>query len=254
MKFCVIIPARIASTRLKNKPLVPIHDRPMIEYVIEAASQSDADAVFVTTDNFRIARIADGFDGVSAIMTKYAPNGTHRVMTALSKINDEFDVVVNLQCDEPTIDPNDINKVAKLAYLKKEIATVTSPLFSKRDLLDRNCVKTFIGESELEELPGRNTIMMFTRSPLYNYLPYSEWPRVNTDFINWRKHVGVYAFHSSVIPKVKRLCLTNSDNPESLEQQIWLECGLNIHPILTYKDYIGVDTPEDLHHVNQSNI
>tara|TARA_R100001460_G_scaffold25459_6_gene51221 strand:- start:1601 stop:2365 length:765 start_codon:yes stop_codon:yes gene_type:complete len=254
MRFCVIIPARIASTRLKNKPLAKIHGSPMIAHVVKAASQSDADAVFVTTDDNKISEIANTFDGVSVIMTKYASNGTHRVMTAYNEINDEFDVVVNLQCDEPFIDPNDINKVAKLAYVKKEIATITSPLFTKRDLLDRNCVKTFVGESELEELPGRNTILMFTRSPLYNYLPYTVYPRVYTDFINWRKHIGVYAFHSSVVPKVRRLCLTNTDNPESLEQQIWLECGLNIHPLLTYKDYIGIDTPEDLHHVNKSNI
>ena len=230
MKSVIIIPARWDSTRLPGKPLADINGKPMIQWVYEACKKSDVDDVFVATDSVKVYDNVIQFGG-SAIMTGVCKTGTERVIEAVDKLLEEYEFIINVQGDEPTINPNDINAI--LSLLKKEpqsVATLVSKI-SKGERSDRNVVKAFTQGHQ---------IVMFTRSPLYSDSPY------------FFRHLGTYGFSNVTLNKIKQLTSeSENEKAESLEQLRWGDHGIGFTYAVASGGYKGVDTQKDLDRVRE---
>lgn len=225
MKSVIIIPARLDSTRLPGKPLADINGKPMIQWVYEACKKSDVEDVFVTTDSVKVYDNVIQFGG-SAIMTGVCKTGTERVIEAVDKLLSEYEFIINVQGDEPTINPNDINAILRL--LKKEpqsVATLVSKI-SEEERSDRNVVKAFTQGHQ---------IVMFTRSPLYSDSPY------------FFRHLGTYGFSNVTLNKIKQLTSeSKNEKAESLEQLRWADSNISFTCSITESSFKGIDTPDDL--------
>ena len=222
-KTVIIIPARWGSTRLPGKPLIPILDKPMIQWVYEECKKSNADEVYVATDDQRIHRKVIAFGGKS-ILTGECHTGTDRILEASKGLS--FDILVNIQGDEPGLKYREINGLINLAKNNPDkIATLSAPL-SDSEMTNRNVVKLIDNGKE---------IIMFTRSTLY----------AKTIHIN--KHIGVYAFPKQVLSKIEKLkAQTPNELAESLEQLRWADAGVKFACGYVLHKVKGVDTPEDL--------
>lgn len=233
--FGIIVPARYASTRFPGKPLALIGGKPMIIHTVESALKCEPTmGVAVATDDDRIAQAVFENLGnkVQVIMTDpNLPSGTDRCAEALNQLNWECDVVVNLQGDEPFIQTQQVLKlVHAFNQLDTDIATLKKA-FSKTDALgDPNKVKV------LSNLDG--TALYFSRS----VIPYN---RGGLDYTYYR-HIGMYAYRSSVLKTLQYLPSTLLEQTESLEQLRWLDHGLKIKVIETEYESPSVDTPDDL--------
>lgn len=225
MKSVIIIPARLDSTRLPGKPLADINGKPMIQWVYEACKKSDVEDVFVATDSVKVYDNVIQFGG-SAIMTGVCKTGTERVIEAVDKLLSEYEFIINVQGDEPTINPNDINAI--LSLLKKEpqsVATLVSKI-SKVERSDRNVVKAFTQGHQ---------IVMFTRSPLYSDSPY------------FFRHLGTYGFSNVTLNKIKQLTSeSENEKAESLEQLRWTDSNISFTYSITESSFKGIDTSDDL--------
>jgi len=231
MKIAVGIPARMGSTRFPGKPLALLAGRPMIAHVIEKALAAGLGEVFVATDDVRIAQIAEQA-GVRACMTRADhPNGSNRLAEAVMDM--DCDIVVNVQGDEPLIDPAAIRAVVEPfrhdAYLP--MATLAHPLRAEGDLHDPNVVKL------VSNAKGR--AMYFSRAPI----PY---PRATSAGNTALQHVGLYAYRKEFLLIYPQLSACESEEVEQLEQLRVLHHGYDI--AVTVGDFhcIGVDTPADL--------
>jgi 3-deoxy-manno-octulosonate cytidylyltransferase (CMP-KDO synthetase) len=221
-----IIPARWASTRLPGKPLADINGKPMIQRVYEAVEKSNVDEVLVATDDKRIFEVVSKFGNV--LMT--SPNhqtGTDRVLEAYQMFKNRYEYVINVQGDEPMINPDDINSlIYNLKKDKWKIATLVGHL-EESQRKDRNTVKAF---AEMGE------IMMFTRSPLFG----------NPKF--FFRHIGVYGFSRLITEKIDKNVMIETTNEivESLEQIRWGDNGIKFSYAITPGRYKGIDTQKDL--------
>lgn len=229
MKIAVGIPARMGSTRFPGKPLALLAGRPMIAHVIEKALAAGLGEVFVATDDARIAEIARQA-GVRACMTRADhPNGSNRLAEAVMEM--DCDIVINVQGDEPLIDPAAIRAVVEPfssdAFLP--MATLAHPLRQDSDLHDPNVVKLVAN--------ARGRAMYFSRAPI----PY---PRSGA--AKALQHVGLYAYRKEFLLIYPQLSACESGQTEQLEQLRVLYHGYDI--AVTVGDFhcIGVDTPADL--------
>ena len=240
MKVFGIIPARYASTRFPGKPLVQIGGRSMVEWVYRRASQA-FDTVAVATDDERIAADVQRFGGRAVMTSPDHQSGTDRCAEALALMQDETgtiaDVVVNVQGDEPFVDPELLSRLAAcFSDESTQIATVVKPFDTTADLLNPNNVKAVMNAT------GR--AVYFSRSPI----PYirgfaqDEWLRQHTFF--W--HLGLYAFRADILKRLTQLPPSPLEIAESLEQNRWIENGYHIRIIQTSGESIAVDTPDDL--------
>jgi 3-deoxy-manno-octulosonate cytidylyltransferase (CMP-KDO synthetase) len=244
--FHVVIPARLAATRLPGKPLLPIHGRPLIQWVWECACASGAASVIVATDDERIRAAASGF-GADCVLTSAAHvSGTDRI-AEVARVRGfaGTDIVVNLQGDEPLMPPAVIKELA--ACLRErpliDIATAVAPIQSLAEFLDPNCVKA------LRALDGR--ALYFSRAPV-------PWPRDRTEQgrpaafdAAWR-HIGIYAYRTRSLLEFAVRPPTPLELCEKLEQLRALETGMSIHLLqLAEAPATGVDTPQDLERVRQ---
>lgn len=222
-KVIIIIPARWGSTRLPGKPLIPILDKPMIQWVYEECKKSYADEVYVSTDDERIHRKVISFGGKS-IMTGDCHTGTDRIIEASNGLS--FDILLNIQGDEPAITYKEINTLIHLAKNNlNSVSTLSSPL-QESELINRNVVK-LVKESK--------NVVMFTRSPLY----------VNSPQIG--KHIGVYAFPKEILNKIAKLKRQSPNEiAESLEQLRWADAGVSFSCADILHKVKGVDTFEDI--------
>ena len=239
MRVVAIIPARYSSTRLPAKPLQKLGRKSIIEWVYEAVSGAVTD-VYVATDDERIAQEVARFGGRAIMTSTSLRSGTDRCAEALDKIEARYDVVINVQGDEPFIRREHIETLlACFKHADTEIATLAKP-FTEEDgidsLLNPNNVKVVVGDA------GR--ALYFSRSPI----PYlrdvraEEWLNDHT----YLKHLGIYAFRASVLRAVTRLESTPLERAERLEQLRWLEHGYRITVAETEYASIGIDTAEDL--------
>jgi len=230
MKGVIIIPARWDSTRFKGKPLADINGKPMIRWVYESCKKSKVKDVFVATDSIKIYDNVIQFGG-SAIMTGVCRTGTERVINAISNLKYNYDFIINVQGDEPTINYNDINLLVDLILKHpNSVSTLVSKL-SDEERTDRNTVKAYI---------NKFNISMFTRSPLY----YSD--------NNFFRHIGMYGFSTEVLNKIKLLINeSKNENAENLEQLRWADAGISFTYALTNSSFKGVDTEEDLNKVKE---
>lgn len=239
LRFVAIIPARYASTRFPGKPLVDIGGKTMIQRVYDQVSKV-LDDVYVATDDKRIFDKVRSFGG-KVIMTSDAHrSGTDRCYEAFTKLEDWFDVVINVQGDEPFIQPEQIEALKNcFADDETQIATLV------KKITDKDGVEVlFNPNSPKVVLDKQNNALYFSRSPI----PYKR----GSDEKNWMaehdyyKHVGVYAYRSEVLSQIVQMPPSKLELAESLEQLRWLENGLKIKAGFTDVETVGIDTPEDL--------
>lgn len=238
-EFIGIIPARYASTRFPGKPLAEIGGVPMVVRVCEQAGKV-LDKVYVATDSQLIADKVREY-GYNAVLTSDRhKTGTDRIAEAVEKIGGEADVVINIQGDEPFVDPGQIRGVMKcFDDPQTDIATLARP-FKKEDgievVMNPNKVKVVFAPNGMA--------LYFSRSPI----PYLR----GVDPENWLEkqdyfvHVGMYAYRKDILKKISALSQTPLELSESLEQLRWLENGYRIKVAKTDSPTIGIDTPEDL--------
>ena len=232
-----IIPARYASTRFPGKPLAIINGFSMIERVYrQVLSCRSVDEVVVATDDQRIFDHVTYFGGKVVMTAETHPSGTDRLGEALQLLADEglnFDIAVNIQGDEPYIQPGQIEKVISLFNNPEtEIATLIKKIEAPDELFNPNVVKVLTGIS--------GQALMFSRHPIpyFRGLPENEWIH---NHVYW-KHIGIYAYTTKMLQQLIRL----SPAPPEIEQLRWLWNGYRIYTETTDFETVGIDTPEDL--------
>ena len=238
MKFIGIIPARYQSTRFPGKPLAMIKNKPMIQWVYENALNA-LDNVFVATDDNRIFESVEAFGGRVVNTLSTHQSGTDRCAEAAEIVAREldFDVVINIQGDEPFIRPEQI-EIIKNCFSDGtvEIATLVKKIESGDELFNPNRPKVVVD--------GQKNALYFSRAPI----PYLRNVEKDNWYLNhnfWA-HIGMYAFRYDILQKLTRLKQTKLEMAESLEQLRWLENGCKIRTAETTYQTIGIDTPEDL--------
>jgi 3-deoxy-manno-octulosonate cytidylyltransferase (CMP-KDO synthetase) len=237
MKIIGIIPSRYASTRFPAKSLAVIKGKSMIQRVYEQARQSSAlNDVIVATDHAEIYDHVKKFGG-SVCMTKPDHvSGTDRCHEALLLQRKKYDYVINIQGDEPFIQPDQIDLLAGKLDGTTEIATLVKSLQSNEQLFNPNVVKVVLSSTM--------GALYFSRSPIPHIrnTPQNEWLNKHKFY----KHIGMYAYRSDVLERLTRLSMSSLEKAESLEQLRWLENGFSIAVAETTTETIGIDTPEDL--------
>ena len=239
MEFAAIIPARYASTRFPAKPLAVLGGKPVIIRVCEQASKVFSH-VFVATDDQRIFDAVREGGFIPVITRQDHKSGTDRCYEAFCKCGVNADVVVNIQGDEPFIQPSQLQTIKSLFDAPDtDIATLVKPFppdtpFEK--LANPNSPKVVVDD--------RWNALYFSRSviPYLRGVPECEWPSRHTYY----KHIGLYAFRSHVLKAVTELSQAPLEKAESLEQLRWLSAGYRIKVGITDVETIGIDTPDDL--------
>lgn len=248
MNFIGIIPARYASTRFPGKPLIEIAGKLMIQRVYEQVSKC-LDEVWVATDDQRIYSAVENFGGKVIMTSSEHKSGTDRVNEAYIKIvekqSKKFDVVINIQGDEPFIHPTQIKSLMGCFDNKDvDIATLIKKIDKQNELFDTNKVKVVKSKIGKALYFSRQTI------PFIRDVEKEEWINKHTFY----KHIGMYAYKSEILNKISKMPLGEIEQCESLEQLRWLENGLNIQTAITEIESIGIDTPEDLEKVRNLKI
>jgi len=235
-KFIGIIPARYQSSRFPGKPLAMIGKKTMIQRVYDQATQA-IDTVYVATDDERIQTAVESFGGKAIMTDANLPNGTVRCLQAAWKCSNNATVIVNIQGDEPFINPQQIKALIKLFENQSvNIATQIKLITDSHDLFNPNIPKVVVNK--------RMEAIYFSRSPipyLRNY-PQNEWLSKHQFF----KHIGLYAYRYDTLKKIAVLPSSPNELAESLEQLRWIDHGYTIQAGITEYETIGIDTPEDL--------
>ncbi len=232
MRVLGIIPARMASTRLPEKPLIDIGGISMIQRVYEQAIKSKVlDKVIVATDHPKIVEHVKRFGGNVQLTSKEHKNGTERCAELIEIIPSSFDVIINIQGDEPFINPSIIDTLATCFNDGEvEIATLAKP-YSNRELIEKaSIVKVVIDTT--------NKALYFSRS----LIPFNREGKT----VDYLKHIGIYAYRSKVLKEISMLEESSLEKIELLEQLRWLENGYLIKVAITEHESISIDTPEDL--------
>ena len=235
MKFLGVIPARYGSTRLEGKPLKNIGGHSMIEWVYKRAQKSNLDKIIVATDDERVFQAVTSFGGEAVMTSKDHQTGTDRIAEVASKY--DYDVIINIQGDEPLIEADMINSLMTPFIQEPELkmATLKHKISSYEEVENPNNVKVICDKNDYA--------IYFSRSPI----PY---PRT-LDLKNYYKHVGIYAYKSNFVVEYSKMQQTPLEKSESLEQLRVLENGYKIKVLETPFKIIGVDTQEDLDLVNK---
>ncbi len=241
MRSIGIIPSRYASTRFPGKPLVDIQGKSMIQRVYEQVSKSRIlSNVIVATDDDRIYDHVVSFGGKVLMTSVDHVVGTTRcneVISQLEKEQDYYDVAINIQGDEPTINHIQIDDVlTRLLDDNAQIATLAKQISSTSDLFDPNVVKVV--------LSTQNRALYFSRQaiPFQRGIEQQYWLE-NT---NYFKHIGLYGYKTEILKKISCMPTSELEGAESLEQLRWLENGVNIFVDITDFESIAIDTPDDL--------
>jgi 3-deoxy-manno-octulosonate cytidylyltransferase (CMP-KDO synthetase) len=241
MKFIGIIPARYQSTRFPGKPLAMIGDKPMIQRVYERAALAlGNDNVAVATDDNRIVDAVKSFGGNVVMTSSEHRSGTDRCREAYELLKSDADVVINIQGDEPFIDPKQIEALKncftddsiKLATLARKF----NPELGFEALFDNNTPK-LVMDNDMFALYFSRSIIPYVR----NY-KWQEWLN-NATFYT---HVGLYGYRAETLKEVTKLPQSSLELAESLEQLRWLQNGYRIKVAITDCPTIGIDTPADL--------
>lgn len=236
MKVIGIIPARYASSRFPGKPLAKLGRKYVIQRVVEQVG-AVLDDVYVATDDERIYNTVTSM-GAKAVMTRSDhQSGTDRIAEALEKIGGNFDVVVNIQGDEPFIRKSQIETVvACFNDADTQIATLGKKFATIEEAKNPNSPKII--------LDNRSYAMYFTRAlvPYIRGKEESQWLNIYP----FLKHIGLYAYRTEVLRKVTKLPQSPLELAEGLEQLRWLQNGYKIKVGLTEVETVGIDTPEDL--------
>lgn len=238
MKILGVIPARYASSRFPGKPLVDIQGKPMIQRVYENVSQSNLfHKVVVATDDSRIENAVKNFGGDVVLTSSLHESGTDRCGEVVNVLNDKFDIVVNIQGDEPMVNPLQLKElIAIFSNTEAQIATLKTLITNTDDVLNPNVVKVVCDKN--------GKALYFSRSTI----PYNR----NNKSLNYYKHIGLYAYKLEVLKQIIELPIGHLESIESLEQLRWLENGYQIFVSESNFKNIGIDTPEDLIELNKN--
>lgn len=238
MKILGVIPARFASTRLEGKPLLMIGDKPMVVHVYQNAIKSKfLNHLVIATDHHQIWEACQSY-GCNVVLTSTQHlSGTDRVIEVSEKFN-EYEVFINIQGDEPFINPQSIDELIQIFFhhSQAEIATLLMKITQSEDLWTDSvvkCVKTLNGRA-----------LYFSRSVipyLRNEKDKNLW-HLKHDY--W-KHIGIYGYTFETLQKIKNLQFSSLEQSESLEQLRWLENGMQIYTAETSFSSLSVDTLED---------
>lgn len=248
MKFIGIIPARYASTRFPGKPLADIKGKPMVQRVYEQASKV-LPVVYVATDDERIYNAVKLFGGNAVMTSAEHKSGTDRCSEAVRKAELEreevYDVVVNIQGDEPFIAPEMLLKVMSCFNdAKTDISTLVKPFNADEDIFNPNSPKVVVGANSFALYFSRSVV------PYLRGVDQKEWHQKHT----YLKHIGLYAYRTKVLHQLTQLPMGTLEVAESLEQLRWLENGYSIKVERTEHQSIGIDTPEDLAKALEQNL
>lgn len=239
LKFIVIIPARYASTRFPAKPLALLGGKPVIERVYEQV-KGVVERVVVATDDERIYQAVEAFGGEVVMTSTEHRSGTDRCWEAYQRVGQEYEVVINVQGDEPFIAHSQLRAI--MACFEDEatdIATLVKP-FAEEDglaaLENPNSPKVV--------LDADSRAIYFSRSviPYLRGVEREQWLKLHTFY----KHIGMYAFRADVLREITALPQSTLEKAESLEQLRWLENGYKIGVGISDVETVGIDTPEDL--------
>jgi len=238
MKILGIIPARYASSRFPGKPLVDMLGQTMIQRVYNQVKKSKRlSQVVVATDDKRIYDHIVSFGGNACMTGENHPSGTDRCYEALEKQNEKFDFAINIQGDEPFIDPNQIDLLCSSLSAYTELATLIQKIATLEQLTSPGEAKVVI--NHLHEA------IYFSRSPIpfVQKAEQKDWLNKTTFY----RHVGLYAYRSDILEKITLLSPSLLEKAESLEQLRWIENGFKIKTVETeMEESICIDTPEDL--------
>ena len=238
-KVVVVIPARYGSTRLPGKPLVQLAGKPMIQRVYERAKLAkQANQVIVATDDERIVKAVEAFGGEARMTRTDHRTGTERVAEVAAHV--EGDIFVNVQGDEPLLDPAAVD-TAVASLLEEPVAsisTVATPIKTPGDIMDPNVVKTVL------DFDGN--ALYFSRAPI-------PWVRdtASKTLVRHLKHLGLYVFQREALLEYATLPQGELERIEQLEQLRWLENGFHMRVVETEYDPVSVDVPADIEKVEK---
>lgn len=237
MKFIALIPARFQAVRFPGKPLASLAGKPVIQWVYENVSHA-LDDVWVATDDQRIYDAVVSFGGNTVFTSSAHRSGTDRCAEAASILKKEtdFDVVINVQGDEPFIKAEQINQLMACFDGQTEIATLIKKIDTEEELFNPNRPKAVIDSNHNALYFSRSTI------PFIRNESEDSWLQSH----NFWAHVGMYAYTYEVLQKITLLNPGKLEKAESLEQLRWLENGYRIKTAETNFQSIGIDTPDDL--------
>lgn len=238
-KVVVVIPARYGSTRLPGKPLVQLAGKPMIQRVYERAKLAkQANQVIVATDDERIVKAVEAFGGEARLTRTDHRTGTERVAEVAAHV--EGDIFVNVQGDEPLLDPAAVDTAVSslLEEPAASISTVATPIKTPGDIMDPNVVKTVL------DFDGN--ALYFSRAPI-------PWVRdtASKTLVRHLKHLGLYVFQREALLEYATLPQGELERIEQLEQLRWMENGWKIRVAEVEHDAVSVDVPEDVGRVEK---
>lgn len=236
MKFIGIIPARYASTRFPGKPLALLGGKPVIQHVYEKVA-AVLEAAYVATDDERIYDVVKAFGGQVVMTRTDHKSGTDRIEEAIEKIGGEWDVVVNVQGDEPFVAKSQLDTICHcFDDPTTQIATLGKPFENMEAVQNPNSPKIVVD--------NMGFAMYFSRS----VIPYVRGKEKSSWLTHYPflKHLGIYAYRKDVLRQVTQLPQSSLEIAESLEQLRWLQNGFKIKVGTTDVETVGIDTPQDL--------
>lgn len=236
MKFIAIIPARYASTRFPGKPLAMLGGKPVIQRVYEQAVKVLPEA-YVATDDERIFQAVKSFGGQAVMTRSDHKSGTDRIQEAVEKIQTQADVIINIQGDEPFVQPSQLETLMQLFDAPEtQIGTLGKPFETMEAVENPNSPKIVCDR--------RGFALYFSRSviPYVRGKEQQEW----LQHYPYLKHLGLYAYRREVLHEITQLPQSPLELAESLEQLRWLENGYRIRVGMTDVETVGIDTPDDL--------
>jgi 3-deoxy-manno-octulosonate cytidylyltransferase (CMP-KDO synthetase) len=242
MKTAIVIPSRLGSVRLARKPLALISGMTLIERVWRQCKMAKGiEEIYVATDSQEIAAHVTSFGGKFIMTPDTCENGTERVALAAKELASDIEVVINVQGDEPLVEPAVIEEVAKFFAMHSQamIVTPVAPLREASELANPNVVKATIASD------GR--VLYFSRSaiPLYRDSPFEPM-----EGLHW-KHIGIYGFRRKTLGQIAELLPSKLEQAEKLEQLRWLDAGYTIHSVKVEYDAVAVDTADDIKKVEE---
>lgn len=237
MKVVGIIPARYNSTRFPGKPLAMIKGKTMIQRVCEQAWKSKLDAVVVATDDIRIADEVLKFGGKYVMTDPRHQSGTDRCCEAVQMLEEQYDAVINIQGDEPFIDPRHIDLlVDMISRDDTQLASLAKRVEDAEDLFGSSKVKVVMDKTGKALYFSRNPI------PFMQNVAHEKWLQKGRFY----QHIGIYAYKIETLHQIAKMQPSALEQAESLEQLRWLENGLSIRMAVVAGESISIDTPDDL--------
>lgn len=237
MKVVGIIPARYNSTRFPGKPLAMIKGKTMIQRVCEQAWKSKLDAVVVATDDIRIADEVLKFGGKYVMTDPRHQSGTDRCCEAVHMLEEQYDAVINIQGDEPFIDPRHIDLlVDMISRDDTQLASLVKRVEDAEDLFGSTKVKVVMDKTGKALYFSRNPI------PFMQNMAHEKWMQKGRFY----QHIGIYAYKTETLHQIAKMQPSALEQAESLEQLRWLENGLSIRMAVVAGESISIDTPDDL--------